>query len=71
MSANSATAQGPWGGSGGHPFYDGRGDVVEIDVTYTNDHVTKLQVAYAESTGSRWHSPTHGSHGGHDEKVTN
>lgn len=70
MSANSATAQGPWGGSGGHPFYDGRGDVVEIDVTYTNDHVTKLQVAYAESTGSRWHSPTHGSHGGHDEKIT-
>lgn len=69
-SALEAIVQGPWGGPGGQPFYDGRGDIVEIDVTFDDHHVTKLQVSYAESTGVRWQGATHGSDRGKHEKIT-
>lgn len=66
---HEASAQEPWGGPGGSPFYDGRGNIVEIGVTYTNSYVTKLQITYAESTGVRGQRPTHGLDGGQFQKV--
>jgi len=44
-------AQGPWGGLGGSPFYDGRGDIVEILLEYTEDCIVSLQATYEQGGG--------------------
>lgn len=44
-------AQGPWGGAGGSAFYDGRGDIVEILVEYTEECVVSLQATYEQGGG--------------------
>jgi len=43
--------QGPWGGAGGSPFYDGRGDIVEILLEYTEDCIVSLQATYEQGGG--------------------
>jgi len=44
-------AQGPWGGAGGSAFYDGRGDIVEVLLEYTEDCIVSLQATYEQGGG--------------------
>jgi len=44
--AREVVVHGPWGGEGGKSFYDGRGDIIEILVEYTEDYIISLQVTY-------------------------
>jgi len=43
---------GPWGGGGGNSFYDGRGDIVEIHVTYGANHIKGIQTSYIREMAS-------------------
>lgn len=61
-------AQGPWGGIGGSPFYDGRGDIVEILVEYTEDYIISLQAIY-EQGGGVFKTTAHFGPGGNTAKV--
>lgn len=50
--------EGPWGGVGGAPFYDGVGDIVEMVVSYSDSQVVSFRTSYGQSglaftTGSR------------------
>lgn len=42
----TVTVQEAWGGHGGEPFYDGRGDVLEVVVSYNDEHIVSLQATY-------------------------
>lgn len=62
-------AEGPWGGNGGYEFYDGRGEIVGIDIYYTDNAVVKLQVTY-EQNGVRFQGEAHGGTGGESATVS-
>lgn len=62
---------GPWGGSGGTVFSDGRGEIVEILVTFDSKQVISVQVSYAHGE-SKFKGSIHGgvdASGGKTEKV--
>jgi len=54
--------QGPWGGWGGQEFYDGRGDVVDLFITFTDTLVSSIQVGY-EQGGISFQGNLHGRKG--------
>lgn len=51
--------QGSWGGPGGSPFCDGRGEIVELLVKYNKTQIITLQVTY-EQGGIQYKSQLHG-----------
>jgi len=63
---------GPWGGAGGTSFFDGTGDIVEIQVTHNADHVLGLETSYNQGSASFKAGP-HGTSGvgGQISKVRN
>jgi hypothetical protein len=51
--------QGSWGGSGGKPFSDGRGEIVELLVKYNKKQIISLHVTY-EQGDTRYKSQLRG-----------
>ena len=49
-----------WGGDGGSAFYDGRGEISQITVVYTDEFICRLQVTYLQG-GESFEAPTHGT----------
>jgi len=62
--------QGPWGGSSGQEFYDGRGDIVDLNISYNKSLITSIQVGY-EQGGTNFQAPLHGGVGAEHIKVCN
>jgi hypothetical protein len=60
---------GPWGGAGGAPFYDGRGDIVEIDVIHSAEHILSIETSYSQGGASFKAAPHGTSTGGQTTKV--
>lgn len=60
--------QGPWGAPTGQEFYDGRGDIVELNIHYTKTLITSIQIGY-EQGGTSFHTPVHGGPGEQTAKV--
>lgn len=61
--------QGPWGGAGGIPFTDGRGEISELVVRFSKTQVISVVVTY-EVSGSKYSSQPHGgADGGETKKV--
>lgn len=60
--------QGPWGGRGGTAFSDGRGDISEISVKFSNSHIISLHMTY-EQSNTKFESQLHGG-GGNDNGDT-
>lgn len=60
--------QGPWGGWGGQEFYDGRGDIVDLIINYTDDLITSIQVGY-EQGGISFQGGLHGGKGATEVQV--
>lgn len=42
----TVVVQEAWGGQGGESFYEGKGDVIEVLVSYNDVHVVSLQTTY-------------------------
>jgi len=61
-------SQGPWGGKNGTIFYDGKGTIVGIIVTYNKKHVISLQAIYSQG-GAIFKADFHGGPGGKTAKV--
>lgn len=51
--------QGSWGGPGGSPFSDGRGEIVELVVKYNKTQIISVVVTY-EQAGTRFTSQVRG-----------
>lgn len=62
--------QGPWGVSSGQEFYDGRGDIVDLNISYDKSLITSIQVGY-EQGGTNFQAPLHGGKGAEHVKVCN
>lgn len=60
---------GPWGGAGGNPFYDGRGDIVEIDISHNAEHILCIETSYSQGGASFKSAPRGTSNGGQTTKV--
>lgn len=60
---------GPWGGAGGNSFYDGRGDIVEIEISYNAEHVLSIETSYSQGGASFKSAPRGTSNGGQTTKV--
>jgi hypothetical protein len=58
----------PWGGVGGSPFYDGRGEISQITVVSTSQCICRLQVTYLQG-GEPFAAPTHGTGQGQTKVV--
>lgn len=63
----TVTVQEAWGGQGGVPFYDGRGDVIEVVVTYNDLHMVSLQATYQHG-GKTFKANLHGGENGRGPK---
>jgi len=61
--------QDSWGGQGGKSFYDGRGDVTEIIITYNDLHLVSLQITYRHG-GKTFKANQHGGQNNIGEKQT-
>lgn len=57
----TVVVQEAWGGQGGETFFEGRGDVVEVVVSYNDVHVVGLQTTYRHG-GKTFKSSVHGGH---------
>lgn len=55
-----------WGGQGGDSFYDGKGDVIEVLVSYNDRHVVSLQTTYKHGGKIFKANQDGGHHGGGD-----
>jgi len=62
--------QGPWGSSSGQEFYDGRGDIVDLNINYNESLITSIQVGYQQG-GTNFQAPLHGGEGTQHVKVCN
>lgn len=59
---DDVSAEGPWGGANGHPFYDGRADgIVEIEVEH-GEGIVSLTIKYAQGKNG-FQSTKHGGEG--------
>lgn len=63
-------SQGPWGGKNGNVFYDGKGTVVGIIVTYNKKQIISLQAIYNQGAAI-FKTDFHGGPGGKTAKVCN
>lgn len=63
-------SQGPWGGKDGAVFYDGKGEVVGVVVTYNKKKIISLQTIYDQG-GATFKADFHGGPGGKTVKVRN
>lgn len=64
----TVTVQESWGGHGGEPFYDGRGDVVEVVVSYNDEHIVSLQATYKHGDKT-FVTKEHGGQNGRGPKL--
>ena len=49
-----------WGGDGGSAFYEGRGEIDQITVVYTDEYISRLQVTYLQG-GKSFETRPHGT----------
>lgn len=66
--STSVIPQGPWGGWGGQEFYDGRGDIIDLNINFTDTLITSIQVGY-EQGGIGFQGRLHGGKGVQQVKV--
>lgn len=60
--------EGPWGGRNGTVFYDGKGTIVGIIVTYNKKQIISLQAIYNQGNAI-FKANFHGGPGGKTAKV--
>lgn len=60
--------QGPWGGLQGIAFYDGKGELLDINVCYNKSQILSLQMTYGHN-GTSYKGEKHGASGGERTKV--
>jgi len=60
--------EGPWGIKEETNFYNGRGNIVEIEVAYNKDYVIRIQTTYQEN-GTNFKQRAIGGQGGEVAKV--
>lgn len=60
--------EGPWGVAEETNFYDGRGNIVEIEVAYNKDCILRIQTTYQQN-GIHFKQPAQGGPGGEVAKV--
>lgn len=61
-------SQGPWGGKNGSFFYDGRGTIVGVILTYNKKKIISIQSIYNQG-GAIFKASFHGGPGGKTAKV--
>lgn len=62
--------EGPWGVEEESNFYDGRGNIIEIEVAYNKDYILCIQTTY-QQTGTIFKQEANGGQGGQVAKVRN
>ena len=58
-----------WGGPGGSPFYDGRGEISQITIVHTHRGICSLQVTYLQG-GQSFEASKHGTAQGQTSVVS-
>jgi len=71
MADPSVVPQRPFRGSGRIPFYDGVGDVVQINISYSSQVVWSVQANYRQKTTDVFKAASHGSKGPQVAEVRN
>jgi hypothetical protein len=63
-----SSVQGPWGSKQETTFYDGSGDITEIEVAYNRDYIVRIQTTYVLN-GMVFKQAPQGGRGGDVTKV--